>query len=190
MKTKRLKKEIRVIGIDDASFNRTDKEVLVIATYFRGGDFIDGILSTIIKKDGTDSTRKIINMINKCKFKSTLKCLLLDGIALGGFNIIDVNKLHKETKLPIIVVIRNYPDYKKIFSALKKIKMENKIKLIEKAGKVTKLGKIYVQLTGLSLERAKEIIAITATHSYIPEPIRIAHLIGTGIKKGESKGRA
>ncbi len=190
MKTKNLKQEIRVLGIDDASFEKDDREVLVIATYFRGGRSIDGILSTTIKKDGTDSTRKLINMVNKCKFKSTLKCILLNGIALGGFNVIDLKKLNKETSLPIIIVIRNYPNYKKIFSALENLNMKNKIKLIEKAGKVVKLDRIYVQLTGISLERAKEIISITATSSYIPEPIRVAHLIGAGIKKGESSGRA
>lgn len=38
----------------------------------------------------------------------------------------------------------------------------DKIKLLEKAGPVIQIGKIYVQLTGLSVEKAKEILKIAA----------------------------
>ena len=45
-----MKKEIRIIGIDDGPFNKfKEKEVLVIGTIFRGGEWLDGVLSTKIK---------------------------------------------------------------------------------------------------------------------------------------------
>lgn len=186
-----MKREIRIVGIDDASFNKfKDKETLVIGTFFRGGNFLDGVLSTKVKVDGTDSTEKIAKLVNKSKFKPQLQAIFLDGIAVGGFNIIDVKKLSKKTKLPVIVVIRKYPNFRKIKRALKKLKMQKKIKLIEQAGNPIKIGKVYVQLTGISLERAKKMLKITCTRSYLPEPIRVAHLIGQGISMGESKGSA
>jgi hypothetical protein len=129
-------------------------------------------------------------MIEKCKFKPQLQAILLDGIALGGFNIVDINELNKKTKLPVIVVIRKYPDFDEIKKALKKIGKIEKYKLIEKAGKVEKIGKIYVQIAGISLRDAEEILKICCTRSLLPEPIRVAHLIGAGIVKGESKGDA
>ena len=67
---------------------------------------------------------------------------------------------------------------------------EDKIKLLEKAGSVVPVGKIYVQLTGISIERAKEILKISCTRSNIPEAVRIAHLIASGITYGESRGKA
>ncbi len=186
-----MKKEIRLIGIDDAPFDKfKDKNVLVIATIFRGGSFLEGVLSTKVKVDGTDSTSKLIKMINKCKFKPQLRSIILDGIAFGGFNIIDVEKLSKETKLPVIIVIRKYPDFNKIRRVLKKIGKEKRYNLIEKAGKVHKVGKIYVQLTGISLEDVKKILKISCTRSLLPEPIRVAHIIAAGISKGESRGNA
>ena len=186
-----MKREIRVIGIDDAPFDKfKDKEVLVVGTIFRGGDWLDGVLSTKARVDGNNSTSQLIKMINKCKFKPQLQAIILDGIALAGFNIIDINKLNKKTKLPVIVVIRKMPDFAKIQSALKKMKKIHEYKLIEKAGEVTKVGKIYVQLAGISLENAKKVLKITCTRSLLPEPIRAAHLIGAGIVKGESKGDA
>ena len=58
-----MKKEIRVIGIDDAPFNKEkDREVLVIGTFFRGGSFMDGLVSCKVALDGSDSTDKIIKM--------------------------------------------------------------------------------------------------------------------------------
>ena len=129
-------------------------------------------------------------MVYKSKFKPQLQCLLLDGIAFGGFNIVDIRELNKKTKIPVIVVIRRYPDFKKIENALEKMRKIEKYKLIEKAGEVSKIGKIYVQLAGISLEDAKKVLKITCTRSLLPEPIRVAHLIAAGIVRGESKGDA
>lgn len=186
-----MKKEIRVVGIDDASFDKfRDKKVTVIGTFFRGGNFIDGVLSTEAKVDGSDSTEKIARMINKSKFKPQLQAVFLDGIAVGGFNVIDIHELSKKTRLPVIVVVRDYPDFNRIFSALKKLKMQSKIKLIERAGKPVKINKIYVQFANTTLYNVKKLLEITCTHSFLPEPVRVAHLIGQGIKMGESRGNA
>lgn len=186
-----IKKEIRVIGIDDSPFKKFTKgNVLVIGTIFRGGTLIDGILSTKIAIDGNNSTKKLIQMINKCKFKPQLQAILLDGIALGGFNIIDVEELNKKTKIPVIVTIRKYPDFKKIEDTLKKLKKHKKYRLIEKAGPVYEFNKLYFQITGIDIGKAKEILKITCTRSLIPEPVRVAHLIASGVVNGESRGKA
>ena len=186
-----MKKEIRILGIDDASFDKfNDKRVLVIGTVFRGGSWLDGVVTTCVSVDGVNSTKKLIEMINGCKFKPQLQCLMLDGIAVGGFNIVDVQKLHKATGIPVVVVMRDYPEFKKIEDALIKLNKANKIRLLKKAGDVIKVDNIYVQLVGIELEKAKKILKISCTRSFVPEPVRVAHLIGQGIAMGESRGRA
>ena len=186
-----MKKEARIIGIDDSPFDKfKDKQVLVIGTIYRGGNYLDGLVSTKVKVDGIDATTKIINMINNCKFKPQLQFIMLDGIAVAGFNIIDIEKLFRATKLPVIVTIRKYPDFLKIQKTLKKLNMGGKYKLLQKAGKVIKIHKIYCQLKGISADKAAELLRISCTHSNIPEPLRVAHLIAGGIVSGESKGRA
>ncbi len=186
-----VKSEARIIGIDDAPFDKfKDKTVLIVGTIFRGGDFIDGILSTKARVDGKDSTNRLIKLINECKFKPQLQLIMLKGIAVGGFNVIDVEKLSEQTKLPVIIVIRDYPDYQKIYDALHKIGQKDKIKLIEKLPKPAKINHIYVQHINISFDKAKEFVNLTCTRSYIPEPLRVAHLIASGIKEGESRGGA
>lgn len=203
-----MKPQIRVIGFDDEPHERHKKgkqrkckafpsfenckfsTVKVIRTFFRGGDFIDGVLKAEVMVDGSDSTEKLIKTINKSKFKPQLQAIFLDGIAFGGFNIIDIEKLYKKTKIPVIVIIRKKPDIENIKNILKKIGMKEKIKLIEKAGKPIKLGKIYIQFKGIKIEELKELLKICCKNSFLPECIRTAHLIAQGIYFGESKGDA
>ena len=186
-----VKKEIRVIGIDDSPFNKfKDKKILVVGVVMRGGSWIDGILSAKVSVDGDDSTKKLIEMINGCKFKPQLQCGFLDGIAVGGFNVIDVKELNKKTKLPVIIIIRRKPNIQKIKKTLIKINKQQKIKLIEKAGNVIQIDDIFVQLTGIDLEEARKVLKVVCTRSLIPEPLRLAHLIAQGVVLGESRGRA
>ena len=196
---KSMKKELRVVGIEDAPFDKFDplqKYVLVVGTLFRGGEFMDGLLSCHVEKDGEDATVKLIEMINDSKFKKQIQAIFLKGIAVAGFNVINPQALSKETGVPVIVVIRDYPDYKKIYSALKGIGMDKKIDIIKKMPKPVKLklagdkGDIYVQHVGINLEDTKELLRITCTHSNVPEAIRVAHLIASGISDGQSRGRA
>ncbi len=49
---------------------------------------------------------------------------------------------------------------------------------------------VYLQHCGIELEDAREIVRMSSTHSNIPEPLRAAHLIATGIVCGESTGKA
>jgi endonuclease V-like protein UPF0215 family len=49
---------------------------------------------------------------------------------------------------------------------------------------------IYIKCAGISLAEAKEIIKLSTIRGVVPEPIRVAHLIASGITRGESYGKA
>jgi len=191
----RIKDEVRILGLDDGPFKRTDKDVLVVGTVFRGGRWVDGIMSTRVLVDGLDSTDKIAEMVLNCRFKD-LRVIMLDGLAFGGFNLVDIHRLSEETQLPVIAVVRDMPDFKEIKNALKNLPDSDlRWSLVEKAGKPiqveTKPNKfIHIQYAGIIEEQAIEIVKLSATRSMLPEPIRVAHLIARGVTTGESKGKA
>ena len=58
---------------------------------------------------------------------------------------------------------------------------------IEDAGEVIMLkrdnSKIYMQIAGLLREDAEKIISISSKRSIIPEPLRVAHIIASGLSK-------
>ncbi len=186
-----MKKEIRVLGIDDSAFDKfKDKTCLIIGTVFRGGNFIDGVMTTEVDVDGTNATENITKMINRSKFKSQLRVILLDGIFMAGFNILDIEKIHATTKIPVIAVMRKIPNIRKIESILKKIGMKDKVSLMKKAGKIEKCQNIYVQSKGLTSPQVREILKICCTHADIPEALRVSHIIAAGVVLGESHGDA
>ena len=192
-----VKKEIRIVGFDDGAFTpRSDALVPVIGTIFRGGLYLDGLLRTDVKVDGNEATEKLVKLINSTRHKKQLKVLMLDGITLAGFNIVDIKELNERTGIPVIVINRKLPDLEKVRRALKRFDdFEERWKAVENAGEikecyVKKGKKIYFQAKGMNEETAREVIKISTTRSFIPEPLRIAHIIATGIVRGESYGRA
>jgi len=191
----RVKPEVRILGFDDGPFKRSDKDVLVVGVVYRGGSFLDGVVSTKVNVDGLDATRKLVTLVKKTRFKD-VRVIMLDGLAFGGFNMVDMEALHEKTQLPVIAVTRDMPDFAKISKALDHLPNKKKRwRCIEKAGEpvavATKPGRrIYMQYSGLRQEDAAAIVRLSATHSLLPEPIRVAHLVAQGIVLGESKGKA
>jgi len=190
-----MKKEIRILGIDDAPFIFSDKYTTIIGIVMRGGSYLECVLSSKVTIDGTDSTSICQNMIQRSKHRDQLRAVMLDGIALGGFNIIDIRALHQELEIPIITVTRDEPDFDKIKLALRKkfFDWRERWELIqeEKMHELpTKYNPIYIQCVGISLQAAKDIIKLSTIRGVLPEPIRVAHLIASGVTRGESHGKA
>jgi len=190
-----IKREIRILGIDDSAI--LNEKVMIVGTVFRGGDWMDGVLRSDITKDGLDATDVICRMITRSKHYGQIRVVMLDGITYAGFNVVDIQKLYRQTGIPVIVVMRSKPDFEKIKSALKYFQDgEERWAIIELAGRINKIASrnekssIYVQNAGISFESVNKIIRLTSIRSNIPEPLRVAHLIATGIILGESRGKA
>jgi uncharacterized protein len=194
-KFRHIKKEIRILGIDDSPFHaHTTQPVMIIGTVFRAGKWLDGVLRTFIQGDGRDSTNKIINMINSTRHKDQLGVIMLDGITFGGFNVLNIRQIFQSTGIPVIVIMRKYPDFQKIEKALKRfpdwLDRWNDIKDAGEVYIIENKEDIYFQVNGIELADAEEIIKLSTTRSAIPEPIRVAHLIAAGVITGESRGSA
>lgn len=190
-----IKPEIRILGWDDSPFKPSDKYVNVFGTIFRGGTWIDGLLKTKIRVDGSDATKKLIACVNKTRHYEQLRVMMIDGITLAGFNVVDIRELCEKTRIPVIAISRRMPDFRKIRIALKNFSDGKKRwVLIKKAGCpkscMIKGERIYYQAAGIDDDNAKKIIALSCTRSLIPEPLRVAHLIASGASTGESYGRA
>jgi endonuclease V-like protein UPF0215 family len=76
---------------------------------------------------------------------------------------------------------KNFTDWEKRLNIIKK----GEIHKVE-----TSYNPIYMKCSGIDIEEAKEIIKISTIRGVIPEPIRVAHLIASGIVRGESYGKA
>jgi endonuclease V-like protein UPF0215 family len=184
-----VKPEIRVLGVDDGGFvPRTHSQVLVVGVVFRGGYWLDGVMHTEIVVDGFDATQKISGMVTGSSHCAQLRVLMLNGITFAGFNVVDIKELNALTELPVIAVTRQKPDLTRIHEALRNLpKSEERWKAVLNAGELTAVStrhereKIYLHVAGISLDDAERIVRLTSTRSSIPEALRVAHLVASGI---------
>jgi endonuclease V-like protein UPF0215 family len=180
------------IGVDDAPFAREHRgDVQVVGTVFAGLR-LEGVLSTRVRRDGRNATEAVAAMIAGSRFYPQAQVVLLQGIALAGFNVVDLAALHGALRLPIVVVARRLPNLDAIRDALLRRVQGGKRKwaLIEQAGPMEPVAGVHVQRAGISLEDTGALIARFAVHGRIPEPLRAAHLIAGGMVTGHSRGRA
>jgi hypothetical protein len=186
-----IKPEIRVLGVDDGVFAPHSKQMVdVVGVVFRGGYWLDGFMHAQVRVDGVDATEKLTQMITNSPHHRQLRVIMLNGVTLAGFNVIDIAELHQKTGLPVIAVTRDKPDFKEIRKALQHLpQTEERWTAMKKAGKIITVltrgdeGPIYAHAVGVSAEAARRIIQNTATRSNIPEPLRVAHIIASGLKQ-------
>jgi len=155
----------------------------------KGSKEVVGAVSRWITVDGTDATEKLIDAVNGSRFKD-LRVVMLKGITYGGFNVVDLERLHRETGLPVIVVVRKRPDLKAMELALRKHFPDwgERVELLRKAPPLFEMipGKLYVQALGVSPEVAFDIVRVTTKTGLIPEPLRLAHIMASAFMTGES----
>jgi len=184
-----VKPEIRVLGVDDGVFTPHVKAwVPVVGVVFRGGYWLDGVMRTKIMVDGFDATDKISSMITSSPHYRQLRVVMLNGITFAGFNVVDIQALNAETRLPVIAVTREKPNLPEIHEALRHLpKSEERWRVVLDAGALVEVttrrgkGHVYVHVAGVSAEDARKVLRLTSTRSTVPEALRVAHLIASGI---------
>jgi len=194
MPFKKVKEETRILAFDDGPFQKGGHKTVLIGVIFRGGSFMDGMLKRDITVDGTDAEHEIIEAAQKMKFKD-VRVILLDGITFAGFNTVNIQKIHAETRLPVIVVLRKKPNFDEFLNAIGRLPhSRERTECVKAAGEVfwSKVGenRLAFQAAGISEKDAAEIIRVSCRHANMPEPLRTAHLIASGVVLGESVGRA
>ena len=195
VKIRRVKPEIRVLGVDDGVFVPHSKGVAtVVGVVYRGGYWLDGVMRTEVEIDGMDATEKIASMITTSPHYGQLRVVMLNGVTFAGFNMVDIKKLFERVRLPVITVTREKPDLDDIRRALRNLpEYENRLEAMENAGKIIEVHTrdaeqaVYVQIVGISEKDAEKILKSTSTRSNIPEALRVAHIIASGLTRLKEK---
>jgi endonuclease V-like protein UPF0215 family len=184
-----VKPEIRVVGVDDGVFvPHTHGKCDVIGIVFRGGYWLDGVMRTQVEIDGLDATDKIGEMITGSPHYGQLRVIMLDGVTFAGFNVVDTARLFEMTRLPVIAVTRKKPDFQDIRKAVENLPFsEKRWRAISNADKIIRVAArrgeeaVYIQARGVESDVAVKIVRNTATRSNVPEALRVAHLIASGL---------
>ncbi len=181
-----------VIGFDDGPFDTRGKVAavpLMGVVYAR--DRLDGALLGTLRRDGDDATTTIAALVRGSRFRQHIRCVLLQGLTFGGFDVVDLAALHEALERPVLVVARRAPDMARIRAALERLPgAARRLARLEAAGPMEAIGGVWVQRAGIDRVDAEATLRLHTRHGTLPEPLRVAHLLAAAVATGHSHGGA
>jgi endonuclease V-like protein UPF0215 family len=153
---------VNVIGFDDGPFGREHRGDVLLVGAVCSRTRLDGVVSGRVRRDGADSTRRMIALVQASPFRAHVRAVMLQGIAVAGFNVVDIHELSRALGLPVLVVTRRLPDLDSVHRALfsespshrpRVLGAARKWRLIEHAGAVEPLGLSRRALRGAGASR-------------------------------------
>jgi endonuclease V-like protein UPF0215 family len=113
--------------------------------------------------------------------RDDINCILLDGLVISMYNIIDGEKVAEATGLPVVAI--TFEDSKGLEGSIKHHfdNWHSKLEQYQKLGKreliTLKTGKnLFIRYWGLSQKRTVAILNSFTLQGSVPEPIRVAKL--------------
>lgn len=167
--------------------------VRVVGVVTRGASYVEGVLSTAVSIDGNDATRKLAEVITASRFRRMVRAVFLNGVTMGGFNVINLDLLHDQIGIPLVAIVRDQPHETASADALRKHFPDAALRL-EVLGrqqpKPVRNGafKVWCTWRGVTAEDVKGLLEASTMRGAIPEPLRLAHVIASGIARGHSRG--
>ena len=96
------KRGIRVLGIAE-SFKKNSICSTLAGIVMRRDLIIDGMIFGNVTIEGNDSTQNILSMYRSLK-RNDINCIMVDGLVISMYNIIDGKELQESTDVPIIAI--------------------------------------------------------------------------------------
>ena len=183
------KKGIRGLAIAE-SFSQNSKKSVLSGIVMSTDLVIDGFVFGHSTVGGDDATDAILEMYEKLD-RQDISFLLISGIVISLYNIIDMKKISEKIGLPVIGV--TYEESSGIEDAIKHHFPESyKSKLTEysKLGPRKKITlhtsyNLYVRNEGCTVLEAKQLLDKITLQGSIPEPLKITQLLANTLLKSK-----
>jgi len=179
-----------VAGVEDGSFEAFRRELAdaeqytVLCLTRLCGAVIQDVRLRRVKVDGLDATDALLNMLAGLE----VDAVILGGVTFAGFNVVDVERVYRETSVPVIVFSADRPDVEATLGALRKHFGDWR----ERWGMYSALGDIhplrigghpvvYYECVGCSTEFAEGVLVDQALTARTPEALRVADMVAKGL---------
>lgn len=170
---------IRVLGMAE-SFKKTNKRSTLAGVVIRRDLIVDGMAFGSATIEGDDATDSIISIYTSLA-RDDINCIMLDGLVISMYNIIDGERVAAETRLPVVAVTfedsrglegsikRHFEDSQHKLDQYQKLGMREQVKL--DTGK-----SLFIRYWGLSQKKTVAILNSFTLQGSVPEPIRLAKM--------------
>ncbi|NMJ87457.1 MAG: DUF99 family protein [Thaumarchaeota archaeon] len=143
---------------------------------------IDGVSYASATIKGDDATDTIINIYESLD-RTDINFVILGGLIISMYNIIDIERLWQRLKIPIIGVTFN--ESRGLDSHIKQVFLDtwkNKLEAYHRLGSREKIKlktgyDVFISVKGINTKSAEQALNKFVLQGSIPEPIRVARLI-------------
>lgn len=180
-----------VLGIDDAPFDkRQTRPVRVVGVLMEGNDLVEGVALSEFPVDGEDATGFLAEWIKSLRWAPAVQVVILGGITLAGLGVVDLEELAGRLGTPVCAVTRRETGKSRVAEALIAAGLAARLGIAHRSPRAMQVRPgLHVAFAGIDWARALPLIEATLRKSRMPEPLRLAHLIGSALERGQSRGR-
>ena len=184
-------KTLRAIGFDDAPFAKRHCAIVPIVGVVCAGTRFEGVVAGKVRKDGLSATHEVERLLLGGKFLPQIHLVLFDGVAFGGFNVIDLERLATTLKKPCVAVMRKAPDLAGVERVIRTLPSPSRrLAMLHRAGEVHARPPFFFQVRGGDPDDIGEALERLTHIGHVPEALRIAHMIGGAMVNDVSGRRA
>lgn len=185
------KKGLRGLAIAE-SFRQNSTRSILSGLIMRRDFVIDGFVFGSATLEGNDTTDQILHMYEELS-RFDISYLILSGLIISMYNIVDVKKLYDSLQIPIIGITYNESDG--IEGAIKHHfpkSFESKINEYKKLGKRERITlhtsyDLFVRYEGCTIYEVKQLLNELTLQGSVPEPLRVSQLLANSLlQKGLS----
>ena len=185
------KKGLRGLAIAE-SFRQNSEKSILSGIVMRRDFLIDGFVFGTTTINGDDATGTILQMYEDLK-RPDISYVLISGLIISMYNIINIKKISDSIKIPVIAV--TYKESEGIEEAIKhhfpdsydsKIKEYHRLEDREKISLHTS-SDVFIRREGCTINDVKYLLNELTLQGSFPEPLRVAQLLAkTMLQKGLS----
>jgi endonuclease V-like protein UPF0215 family len=184
-----MRRKPRVLGIDDAPFEKGQEAPVPIVGVVMAGSIVEGVAIGSFPVDGEDATRWMAGWIDGLRWRDSLQGIVLGGITIAGLGLVDLEELAGRVGAPVLAVTRRSGRPELLARALEVAGLSHRTALLDRQPPARLTGGgLWCAHAGATAAEADALLeAIVDTK--MPEPLRIAHLVGAALVLGQSRGR-
>jgi len=178
-----------LIGIDDGPFppkKLGGSQAPLVGVRLEGPHLVKASAGRITI-DGMNGTEQAIRLLRRLFIP---KCpILMAGVTFGGFNLIDPRKLQRVFQVPTIVVtgsrpdniavkralVKHFPDWRERWEIIRSLRPLREISTVPGE------NPIFYENFGCTTKTANKILDRCAIVARVPEPLRVAGLVASGL---------
>lgn len=182
---------LRAVGFDDVPWRHRRSSAVGLVGVVCAGTRFEGMVYGAVRRDGWRATEAIVEALAGKKFLPQIHLVLLDGIAFGGLNLVDLPRLAKELQRPCVSVMRKLPDLPAMERVAARLpRPEARLRVLRRAGPIHVSGSFIFQVQGAEPRETAVALGRLTDTGRVPEALRLAHLVGGAIAYGQSGKRA